>query len=399
MHRWLLAGIAVLQGLFALLLFMGASLVLGLSLVGIALGLIGWLWFYLDENIDEGDQADAAWQDKLDVEVLSTVVTTMQVQTKEIAKELIQPHSILDNATSALTSTVTGVQNETGQQRDVLKKLVKQLLEATRLEFETTESERSTISEFAKTATETVDILLAQLYDVREASNSLKGNFEDIQIDFKEVVSYLKDINDINSQTNLLALNAAIEAARAGEAGRGFSVVADEVRSLSRRTEEFNEKIRAKIGETEVKLNSSLDTLQKATDLKLDTAHESQKAIAHLWGELSNMHSNVMEQSGQINDLSHRIRTLVQEGVHSLQFEDISRQLIEHINKRVAGIELYMQNLLDRYVQYYKAEGEQKTIQLMALHTELDVGLTSLRLLDRSPVQQQNMTSGDVDLF
>ncbi|SNC62955.1 methyl-accepting chemotaxis protein [Marinobacter sp. es.048] len=82
-----------------------------------------------------------------------------------------------------------------------------------------------------------------------EALESSAARVDELGEKIESISSVVGSINAISEQTNLLALNAAIEAARAGEHGRGFSVVADEVRALSLRTQEFTDQIRSTVGE------------------------------------------------------------------------------------------------------------------------------------------------------
>jgi methyl-accepting chemotaxis protein len=402
MRKYLLIGLAALQVVTIGLAVLSVG---NLWLILCALASLAVAAYVLQDEDDEEQGAVISASERLRLNpaepgILSDVIDTMNDQVGHINEELSQLHGILNGATESLASTVTGVDHSTAHQRDALEKLVRQLLDATRTEKKAAEDESSTIQKFAETATQTVSRLLEQIIMVQEASLKLKANFEHIEDDFKEVVAYLKDINDINSQTNLLALNAAIEAARAGEAGRGFSVVADEVRSLSMRTDEFNEKIRSKISETESKIKNSVSTLNIATDVEITTSQESKRAIESLWGELSSMHNIVEEQSGHIHSLSHNIQKLVQEGVLSLQFEDIARQLIEHINKRVDNLEGFIKTLLGGYLEYCGLQDNQRRNTLIsALRESLENAQHDFNSLDNKPVQQKSMAVGDVDLF
>lgn len=140
-----------------------------------------------------------------------------------------------------------------------------------------------------------------------------------VEKDSESIGTVLDVITDIAEQTNLLALNAAIEAARAGEHGRGFAVVADEVRTLASRTQQSTEEIQSII----TKLQTSSRSAVKAMELGRDQAHNSV--------EQANLAGNALEKItvavSSINDLNTQIASAAEE--QTAVSEEISKNVLQ----------------------------------------------------------------------
>lgn len=212
----------------------------------------------------------------------------------------------------------------------------------------------SLLNEYTELASQTVDQVINQFDAVEKASTFLKDNFDNIERHFKEIIAYLDDINKINEQTNLLALNAAIEAARAGDSGRGFSVVADEVRALSVRTDEFNEKIGTKISETESLFQQSIDSLNLSAHANMGQLTDSRDVLLEKQNIL--LHQDVSGDS--IASITHELQEMIneayREGSINTAKSDSSREHVEAIcNSTQKAL-----TLLNQFMQDYQKLAE-----------------------------------------
>ncbi|MBU3005083.1 methyl-accepting chemotaxis protein [Paraglaciecola arctica] len=167
-----------------------------------------------------------------------------------------------------------------------------------------------------------IQVLAANVEDSSEVIRKLEA-------DSNQVGVVLDVIKGIAEQTNLLALNAAIEAARAGEQGRGFAVVADEVRTLASRTQQSTEQIQETIEQLQNAARSAVSVMAKGTEQASNSVETANKAGASLSvitdtiSRITNMNDQIAQSTGEQQNVAKTISSSVDE-IHSRTEETAS---------------------------------------------------------------------------
>ena len=150
---------------------------------------------------------------------------------------------------------------------------------------------------------------------IQDLANTLEdatATVKKVSNDSANIEKITEVINAIAEQTNLLALNAAIEAARAGEHGRGFAVVADEVRSLATRTQDSTREIRAMIGTLQEGAGNAVGVMETSRELAQKTVEQIHQAKGAL-GKISNEVSAINDMNAQIASASEEQSAVAEE--------------------------------------------------------------------------------------
>jgi methyl-accepting chemotaxis protein len=238
-----------------------------------------------------------------------------------------QVHSLVNSSVTSLYQSFQGLNDKSAAQNDLMMNVVNRIAG----ESDNDSGKRVTIEHFANEVGSILDDYVKLFIDVSDKSVSAVHNIQDMVKQLDGMFELINDIRGIADQTNLLALNAAIEAARAGEAGRGFAVVADEVRKLSQDSNTLNEQIRERAEGAKSTITNVEAVVGEIASLDMNIAIDAKGHLDGMLEELEGVNQSVSDGVNGLADINNSIQQDVNQAITALQFADMVGQKIDSI--------------------------------------------------------------------
>jgi methyl-accepting chemotaxis protein len=309
--------------------------------------------------------------------------TLTDTELDALRAQVEQARGILTDAVAKLSGSFSTMEVETKVQKDMMLSLLSSLSrdgETAEQQKQQKESGQTKINireftiETGAFLTQFTDLLAS----VSQQSIRTVYRIDDMVEQLDAVFSLINSINGIADETFILAVNASIEAARtkdvSTQSGHSFSVIASNIRELSKKTRRFNDQIGTQIGKARTTVNEVREIIAAMASRDLNVALSGKERIELMMNELAEFQRFMTENVDRASVATSRIAESTSQAVTAMQFEDILNQLLASIRQRAERI---------------AGEGGEPPT------TASPFGRSSLN----GPVQQHNMTPGKVELF
>ncbi|HQW19125.1 MAG TPA: methyl-accepting chemotaxis protein [Rhodocyclaceae bacterium] len=278
------------------------------------------------QNLDFRQRVKVVVHDEVGhaVTAFNSLLDTVQSSLQEIAGSM----AVLSDETTRLTRTTQEIQNiseKTSESSSSVSVTVQQVtisIDHVAMQTEQAETLSRESGHQAAEGGEVIHGTIEQIRSIADTVHLASQSINELRTQISSISTVLKVIREVADQTNLLALNAAIEAARAGEQGRGFAVVADEVRKLAERTSNSTQEIARMIDSIQQSASSAVATMQVVVDRVESGVSSAGTAITALAGirassekvafTVSGIASAIREQSSATAQISEQFQRIAQ---------------------------------------------------------------------------------------
>ncbi len=335
---------------------------------------------------------------QITTDVLSSVLEILVLKDVRVHEDIQRGKTIISDAVVKLGESFNGLNTQTRTQQQVVASLID---EVSQQGSAGAHSNRASVRQIADGMSAIMSGFINMLDEVSAQSSGVIAKMEAMAEVMNQTFSLLANVEMITKQTNLLSLNAFIEAARSGEAGRGFQVVASEMRNLSQSSAKLNEQIRVQVEKSKKIVHETREVVNQMAMRDMDALNDAKGDADQLFAKLADMNTHLSENLGRVSEIASGIDRSVGLAVQSLQFEDIVGQLLSHANREINEKEEVLNDLRGRLQIFVDTVHSGRDAQ-NALHS-LSEGLQAIRnsaISQKSTtVLQQSMDEGDVELF